>query len=122
MFCLFVFFYGEGVVLFFFFFSSRRRHTSSLRDWSSDVCSSDLAATSPRARPGRAAAQDRGHWSVRRAGRRRLWSGKHYSCHQSSGYGADSAEAVNKVAVHVPELAGQVAVEGVEVLGDKRCL
>src|SRR5690349_7006241 len=28
-----------------FFFSSRRRHTRSLRDWSSDVCSSDLAAT-----------------------------------------------------------------------------
>src|SRR5215469_5194862 len=28
---------------FFFFFSSRRRHTISLRDWSSDVCSSDLA-------------------------------------------------------------------------------
>src|SRR6266403_5352783 len=27
-----------------FFFSSRRRHTSSLRDWSSDVCSSDLAS------------------------------------------------------------------------------
>src|SRR6266576_2395903 len=29
--------------IFFFFFSSRRRHTRSLRDWSSDVCSSDLA-------------------------------------------------------------------------------
>src|SRR6266496_3248145 len=28
--------------LFIFFFSSRRRHTRSLRDWSSDVCSSDL--------------------------------------------------------------------------------
>src|SRR5690349_23102406 len=28
----------------FFFFSSRRRHTRSLRDWSSDVCSSDLVA------------------------------------------------------------------------------
>src|SRR6266536_5027801 len=27
-----------------FFFSSRRRHTSSTRDWSSDVCSSDLRA------------------------------------------------------------------------------
>src|SRR5699024_11240115 len=27
----------------FFFFSSRRRHTRSKRDWSSDVCSSDLA-------------------------------------------------------------------------------
>src|SRR5476649_747129 len=34
--------------MFFFFFSSRRRHTRSLCDWSSDVCSSDLA------RPGRA--------------------------------------------------------------------
>src|SRR5204862_3607156 len=31
-------------VLTFFFFSSRRRHTRSLRDWSSDVCSSDLDA------------------------------------------------------------------------------
>src|SRR5207249_5691505 len=27
-----------------FFFSSRRRHTRSKRDWSSDVCSSDLKA------------------------------------------------------------------------------
>src|SRR5690349_23372420 len=31
-----------SLVFFFFFFSSRRRHTRSLRDWSSDVCSSDL--------------------------------------------------------------------------------
>src|SRR5438874_6644247 len=30
------------IFFFFFFFSSRRRHTRSLRDWSSDVCSSDL--------------------------------------------------------------------------------
>src|SRR5690242_21206835 len=28
----------------FFFFSSRRRHTRLTCDWSSDVCSSDLAA------------------------------------------------------------------------------
>src|SRR5215510_10244789 len=28
--------------MFFFFFSSRRRHTRWPRDWSSDVCSSDL--------------------------------------------------------------------------------
>src|SRR5215203_5849536 len=28
--------------MFFFFFSSRRRHTRYWRDWSSDVCSSDL--------------------------------------------------------------------------------
>src|SRR6266496_6002173 len=32
---------GQDVIL-CFFFSSRRRHTRSLRDWSSDVCSSDL--------------------------------------------------------------------------------
>src|SRR5699024_11336436 len=30
----------------FFFFSSRRRHTRSKRDWSSDVCSSDLTGLS----------------------------------------------------------------------------
>src|SRR3989449_7585247 len=29
-------------VCLFFFFSSRRRHTRCSRDWSSDVCSSDL--------------------------------------------------------------------------------
>ena len=29
-------------LLCFFFFSSRRRHTRYWRDWSSDVCSSDL--------------------------------------------------------------------------------
>src|SRR2546429_6394119 len=35
--------YGDLIDLFiFFFFSSRRRHTRCSRDWSSDVCSSDL--------------------------------------------------------------------------------
>src|SRR5439155_17435157 len=29
-------------IIIFFFFSSRRRHTRWPRDWSSDVCSSDL--------------------------------------------------------------------------------
>src|SRR5207249_9100653 len=38
MFLFFLFFF----LFFFFFFSSRRRHTRSKRDWSSDVCSSDL--------------------------------------------------------------------------------
>src|SRR6266852_5887994 len=32
----------------FFFFSSRRRHTRCYRDWSSDVCSSDLGLVGPR--------------------------------------------------------------------------
>src|SRR3989440_342553 len=34
-------------MFFFFFFSSRRRHTRSDRDWSSDVCSSDLLLAVP---------------------------------------------------------------------------
>src|SRR5579871_682244 len=42
MFCLI--FIDRSRFCVFFFFSSRRRHTRSLRDWSSDVCSSDLAA------------------------------------------------------------------------------
>src|SRR5579883_2908147 len=40
---IFVFFcYYITQYMFFFFFSSRRRHTRFSRDWSSDVCSSDL--------------------------------------------------------------------------------
>src|SRR5699024_11491470 len=35
-----------GVKISLFFFSSRRRHTMSKRDWSSDVCSSDLSTNS----------------------------------------------------------------------------
>src|SRR2546429_9586563 len=39
-----------------FFFSRRRRHTRCSRDWSSDVCSSDLQEAAPRAPNG----QERG--------------------------------------------------------------
>src|SRR5690606_40074446 len=35
----------------FFFFSSRRRHTRFSRDWSSDVCSSDLYQPEPDCEP-----------------------------------------------------------------------
>src|SRR5207302_3263310 len=38
----FILFFVFFVFVFFFFFSSRRRHTRFSRDWSSDVCSSDL--------------------------------------------------------------------------------
>src|SRR5216684_4857726 len=37
-----LFFFLLSVFFVFFFFSSRRRHTRCSRDWSSDVCSSDL--------------------------------------------------------------------------------
>src|SRR6266511_5277542 len=69
---------------FFFFFSSRRRHTRFSRDWSSDVCSSDLddrvverrldvrltdsdvlAHAAPRATAGRLSTR-RGHLGFRR--------------------------------------------------------
>src|SRR5215471_12999784 len=43
----------------FFFFSSRRRHTSSLRDWSSHVCSSDLAPTTSSSRAPRSSRRAR---------------------------------------------------------------
>src|SRR6266852_4140401 len=41
-FLFFFFFHKKSFLFFFFFFSSRRRHTRCYRDWSSDVCSSDL--------------------------------------------------------------------------------
>src|SRR5699024_619124 len=44
---IFLFFpYNTVYVMSTFFYSSRRRHTSSKRDWSSDVCSSDLSNAS----------------------------------------------------------------------------
>src|SRR5439155_5024207 len=55
--------------LFFFFFSSRRRHTRWPRDWSSDVCSSDLAG--PARRPSRCTcARDLARAQVHLDGRR----------------------------------------------------
>src|SRR5438874_4673292 len=42
-----------SIFFLFFFFSSRRRHTRSLRDWSSDVCSSDLIDRVLETAPGR---------------------------------------------------------------------
>src|SRR6266542_2071613 len=56
------------VFIFFFFFSSRRRHTRCYRDWSSDVCSSDLPC-----RP--------------RCGRCRRTSGSPWSCVTCTGSG-----------------------------------
>src|SRR5690554_4916631 len=44
---MFFCFHLVGLSVCFFFFSSRRRHTRCGRDWSSDVCSSDLGAVVP---------------------------------------------------------------------------
>src|SRR6266542_357230 len=42
----------EVVIGLFFLFSSRRRHTRCYRDWSSDVCSSDLHPPEAKLYPG----------------------------------------------------------------------
>src|SRR5438067_9847996 len=58
-FCFFACYY---LFFFFFFFSSRRRHTRSKRDWSSDVCSSDLVRSTTawrRSTPSTGASLDR---------------------------------------------------------------
>src|SRR5690606_16470258 len=49
-----------GLWLVAFFFSSRRRHTRFSRDWSSDVCSSDLSEILR----GAIGAIDRGQWEA----------------------------------------------------------
>src|SRR5207249_12289521 len=71
--------YCTRSIVFIFFFSSRRRHTRSKRDWSSDVCSSDLRAGSgnrpgTRARGSGASAAGRAGPRARRRRRRPAWS------------------------------------------------
>src|SRR6478752_3801469 len=58
--------------VFFFFFSSRRRHTRCSRDWSSDVCSSDLRRLrGARRRLAQRHVREPGADRLRRAARRR---------------------------------------------------
>src|SRR2546429_4099262 len=53
-----------------FFFSSRRRHTRCSRDWSSDVCSSDLGGDPlDRTVAGVSGGEDAGHGGLEREGR-----------------------------------------------------
>src|SRR5215510_16099301 len=80
--------------LFFFFFSSRRRHTRWPRDWSSDVCSSDLPLP-PDERTNtvvsfsatRSASSDSGRSEERRVGKecRSRWSPYHQKKKIKSG-------------------------------------
>src|SRR5215203_1480833 len=53
-----------------FFFSSRRRHTRYWRDWSSDVCSSDLAERLPPDSKPKRSSNPRPSWSADRTLRR----------------------------------------------------
>src|SRR5207249_9503710 len=60
----------------FFFFSSRRRHTRSKRDWSSDVCSSDLLSEEGLHDPGEGRPQGDGFAMVDARPIRRLLAGE----------------------------------------------
>src|SRR6266446_8684337 len=75
-----------------FFFSSRRRHTRLLGDWSSDVCSSDLAA----------AAGDGARWDVAEG----VWETEHEN---ASAVGGDP---------RVRDVLGVVPGAGVQAAGD----
>src|SRR5476651_2776554 len=56
----------------FLFFSSRRRHTRYWRDWSSDVCSSDLAGMTDEVTPNRNSAVPQGRSPTSRSEERRV--------------------------------------------------
>src|SRR3712207_516312 len=84
---------SDDFVLFVFFFSSRRRHTIYWRDWSSDVCSSDLAERS---------------WE------RDLAFAAIISC-VKVGVPREIVEGENRVGL-VPETVGRLVREGFEVL------
>src|SRR5947209_19737288 len=71
-----------------FFFSSRRRHTRYWRDWSSDVCSSDLDRRRPRFQAAVAAAAARAAAVVRRV--RRVQRADHHV--EEGGQGQRSEE------------------------------
>src|SRR5438093_13089568 len=64
--------------LVFFFFSSRRRHTRLVSDWSSDVCSSDLATGS---RPSKSSER----MARRGESNGEIGEGRGSSCRPSSG-------------------------------------
>src|SRR6266852_7283335 len=92
-----------------FFFPSRRRHTSCCRDWSSDVCSSDLACKTAAldrasARSGRAAPRcgpgELARSEERRVGKecRSRWSPHHYKKKTVADEAKDLAAARSKLA------------------------
>src|SRR5207249_8653944 len=82
----------------YFYFSSRRRHTISKRDWSSDVCSSDLVQ-------GETIALRVGHDKYRHGGQRDIEPG---ICRSQGGFAVKRAlERLSQIVVanqtfHIP--------------------
>src|SRR2546421_11105191 len=82
---------GCLVCFVFFFFSSRRRHTRSDRDWSSDVCSSDLERSASGCRPFSSGCARCRRWR-RPPASERSWSSRVFSAPSpAGGWGATSS-------------------------------
>src|SRR6266542_5953871 len=87
-----------------FFFSSRRRHTMCYRDWSSDVCSSDLEQTQYAASVhGKAAA------------RRDPYAPGCTSCHGAHNVLRPSSPGSPTSTIEIPRLCGSCHSEGTPV-------
>src|SRR5207245_6937176 len=106
---------SSGGFCFVFFFSSRRRHTRCYRDWSSDVCSSDLVTcldrrSRRRIRPGRRL------WP--RAQRARAPGGSSTIAGRSVGYSTPSSRG--RAQIGRASCRERVEIGGVGVRQDKK--
>src|SRR5256884_4101041 len=93
-----------------FFFSSRRRHTRCSRDWSSDVCSSDLQCGFQFIANAGAAESKGGELELRAAATEHLQAslGVGYQDAKITEAG-ESAQAVGSPGFNVPEWAGNTS-------------
>src|SRR5699024_8756153 len=91
-----------------FFFSSRRRHTRSKRDWSSDVCSSDLLYGEGISREGGLIDLGVEHGAVRKSGAWFTYEG------DQLGQGKENARQFLK---DNPDLAAEIEEKILRTLG-----
>src|SRR5690625_7783792 len=77
--------------MYFFFFSSRRRHTRWPRDWSSDVCSSDLDDR-PRGQRGQQNRRSRGQRNRDQGGQQERRGGANRQRHERAQQRAPEPE------------------------------
>src|SRR5216684_7062295 len=104
--------------IFFFFFSSRRRHTRCSRDWSSDVCSSDLAGVVVAEDLGQARDVLRAHPALRVVTRDGDLIGAHWAVGGSArppsmlalrGAADDAAAGLVRAESHCQQVAGELS-------------
>src|SRR5690349_22779150 len=112
-------FFGLYFVLcfffFFFFFSSRRRHTRSLRDWSSNVCSSDLRHRDRGVADGAPRRCGPGEPGARRArGRRPVKRAALLTAAALALAGCQSAAFAGEGTVHAPMAKREAAEKGLK--------